>query len=283
MISGTKHEQSFGLKGKPVPNSRPSRLWITILIRRWIPGLLLVVTAHGQSPTVEMVKDSLLARFNRIEDYTVNVKISVDMTGLRMPRKKIKLYYKAPDKIKVEADGFAIVPKTGLGGSPMQFLRMMDSVYVIGRETVGQRDHWKLSGTVIPDSLKLPVSDSDDLPGIDMFTWVDVEWWVISRVETMLDNQKVFTVENEFMEIDHLHLPQETLVRIGFKGLKDWSLRDPMGGPAVDRKDFGEIVEEAGNEQEEKEFAGTVTMDFSGYKINRGLEDKVFEESGSSK
>lgn len=283
MIAGTKGEQSFGLAGRPLPKSKPSRHWTMVLFRRWIMGLLLVVTAHGQSPSVEMVRDSLLAGFSRIEDYVVNVKISVEMTGLRMPRKKIKLYYKKPNKIKVEADGFAIVPKTGLGGSPAQFLSMMDSVFVAGREMVGQHDHWKLTGTVIPDSLKLPVRTTEEVPEIGMSIWVDAERWVISRVETMVDNRKVFTVESEFTEVDRLHLPNKTVVRIGFKGLADWSLRDPMGGPATDRKEFGEIVENAGIDKQEKEFAGSVTMIFSAYRVNRGLEDKIFEKSSFPK
>ena len=42
------------------------------------------------TPSVESIQDSLITRFNQIEDYTVKIKVSVKMTGLRMPRKKNK-------------------------------------------------------------------------------------------------------------------------------------------------------------------------------------------------
>ena len=96
--------------------------------------ILMTGLLFAGTPTVEAVQDSLITRFNRIEDYSVKIKISVKMTGLRMPRKKIKLYYKAPDKVKVKSKGFAIIPKTGLGGSPDQFLRILDFVHLSGNE-----------------------------------------------------------------------------------------------------------------------------------------------------
>jgi len=96
--------------------------------------ILMTGLLFAGTPTVEAIQDSLITRFNRIEDYSVKIKISVKMTGLRIPQKKIKLYYKSPDKVKVVSKGFAIVPKTGLGGSPNQFLSMLKSVHLTSAE-----------------------------------------------------------------------------------------------------------------------------------------------------
>ncbi len=229
------------------------------------------------TPTVESIQDSLIMRFNRIEDYSVKIKISVEMTGLRMPRKKIKLYYKAPDKIKVKSRGFAIVPKTGLGGSPDKFLKMLESIHVKGSELLNDRDHWLLTGSVIPDSMDIPIDDVD-FPDITMNLWVDANSWVISKAETVIDSQKVFQLISEYDEVDGMFLPIKTTLSLGFKGMGEWSMRDPFGGPAEDRKDFKKVAKEAGIDPEKKEFAGTVVMEFSKYKVNQGLDDSLFDE-----
>ncbi|MEE8336236.1 MAG: hypothetical protein V3S48_07360 [Candidatus Neomarinimicrobiota bacterium] len=245
-------------------------------------AICILVPAYPQNgnfqPSPDAVKDSMFVRFNRIRDYTVKVKISVDMTGLRMPRKRIKLFYKAPDKIKVEADGFAIVPKWGLGGSPAWFIDMLDTVFVSGQENIKGEAQWVLKGQVNPDSLKLPLGKGDDLPRILMTVWIAQENWIVTRIETEIDSQKVFSVETIHQEIDGLYLPEKTTLEIGFKGIEHWSLRDPMGGPTSDRKDLMEAVH-GGSEESGKNFNGTIIMEFYKYKLNKGLKDKIFEKS----
>jgi len=228
------------------------------------------------TPTVESIQDSLITRFNRIEDYSVKIKVSVKMTGLRMPRKKIKLYYKSPDKIKVESKGFAIVPKTGLGGSPNQFLNMMQSVHVSGVEVLNGRDHWVLTGSVNPDSMDIHVNE-EKFPNIVMNLWVEGDSWAITQVETEIDSQKVFKLISEYEEVDGVFLPTKTILSIGFKGMGKWSMRDPFGGPIGDRKDFEKVAKEAGVNPKEKEFAGTVVMEFTKYKVNQGFDDSIFQ------
>ena len=57
-------------------------------------------------------------KFNSIEDYQVQMVVKLDVPAFRMPKKRYKVFYKKPDKIKVKARGFGILPKTGLFTSP---------------------------------------------------------------------------------------------------------------------------------------------------------------------
>ena len=57
-------------------------------------------------------------QFNLINDYQVDMAIEIDIPAFRMPKKKYKVYYKRPNKIKVKSKGFGILPKTGLFTSP---------------------------------------------------------------------------------------------------------------------------------------------------------------------
>ena len=180
--------------------------------------ILITGVIFAGTPSVESIQDSLISRFNQIEDYSVKIKVSVNMTGLRMPRKKIKLFYKAPDKVKVESKGFAIVPKTGLGGSPEQFLRMLNSVHMAGNEVLNSRNHWLLLGAVNPDSIDIHLNE-EDFPKINMRLWVDAESWVNSKAETAIDSQKVYKLNTEYEDVDDVLLPTKTTLSIGFKGL----------------------------------------------------------------
>ena len=57
-------------------------------------------------------------KFNKINDYEVDMTIRVKIPAFRMPKKRYKVYYKNPNKVKVKAKGFGILPKTGLFTSP---------------------------------------------------------------------------------------------------------------------------------------------------------------------
>ena len=108
----------------------------------------------AQTPSIEQIRDNVILKFSQIEDYQVDVKISIKMTGFRMPKKKIRMYYKRPDKIKVKTRGFAILPKTGVNGNPNQFLGMLKHVTEIKPTIHENRPFYKIMGKVNPDSLK---------------------------------------------------------------------------------------------------------------------------------
>mgnify|MGYP001335759567 CR=1 FL=1 len=99
-------------------------------MRRLILISFLIISPHlaAQTPSIEHIRDNVISQFAQINDYQVDITISVKMTGFRMPKKKIRMYYKKPDKIKVETRGFAILPKIGVGGNPSVFLDMLKHV-----------------------------------------------------------------------------------------------------------------------------------------------------------
>jgi len=233
----------------------------------------------AQPLTVDSIKENLVTRFNRIEDYTVNVKISADMTGFRMPRKRIKLYYKAPDKLKVESRGFAIVPKAGLGGSPIQFFNMLSSVKLETNEHSSVDQQLRLVGDIIPDSLDIPMSEAGEFPNMKMILSVDPEKWIITQVSAVFDSTTIFDISSEYTESGGFYLPKITIMTIQLNTLKDWSVYDPVQGGLDHHKRGNDIAEEMGFNPVEDSIGGTITMEFSRYKVNRGLKDKLFEDS----
>lgn len=229
-------------------------------------------------PSFESISDSILFRFEKIKDYEVDVKISVKMTGFRMPKKKVKVFFKHPDKTKVETFGFAIVPKTGLAGNPHDFLKLVSEVSEI-LSVSGSDGKILISGKVNADSLDIPMDVSEDeIPEVKIDLMVDEKYWVITKAEVYLDAESVFTITMNYLSVDGFRVPEKTEFALGLKGISKWTTRDPFGGPDDDRHDFDSIAKSSGFDPEKDEIAGKVTMKFSGYKINRGIEDSFFIE-----
>ena len=71
--------------------------------------------AFGASPQSKGAGyvEKAIHKFDGIKDYTVDVKVQVDMKAAQIPEMEAKLYYKAPDKVKIDSKGFFLMPKDG--------------------------------------------------------------------------------------------------------------------------------------------------------------------------
>ncbi|MEE9466639.1 MAG: hypothetical protein V3W14_13810, partial [Candidatus Neomarinimicrobiota bacterium] len=115
--------------------------------------LSLIVPAIAQPPggpettlTVTAVLDSMRYRFNLIEDYQVDLKVRLRMPKLRMPRKRMTLSFKQPDKTALKARGFAMVPRRGILLSPDSLFQGMGNLQLAGDTLVNDRPALVLRG-----------------------------------------------------------------------------------------------------------------------------------------
>jgi len=243
--------------------------------------LVLSTICGGSTPDIDQIRDNIINQFSQIEDYQVDIKISVKMTGFRMPKKKIKLYYKSPDKLKVKTKGFAILPKTGADGNPNEFLDMFTDITEIKLISHDNKSLYEITGNVNRDSLKIPIStEKDEIPNISMKVFVDADHWVMTKAAVYLESENIFTIETSYIEVSQIMVPEKTVFKIGIKGISRWSTQNPFdyGGPGSDRQDFENIAKNAGYDKDKDEFVGEMVMKFSKYKINKGLDDSLFEE-----
>ena len=247
---------------------------IRIIVFLFLGGL------QAQIQTLDQIQEKVINQFDQINDYRVDIKISVKMTGFRMPRKKIRLYYKKPGKIKIDADGFAILPKTGVGGNPKEYFEMFETVMNISEVEFDGLSYYKITGIVNQDSLKIPVSiDKSDSLKIKMDVLIDPNQWTINQVDVSLNTKNIFIFKTIYTEIDGIYVPEKSEFRLGIKGISKWRTKNPhsFGGPSDGTLDFESIAKKAGYDSEKDEFAGTISMNFYKYKLNKGLKDKIFE------
>ncbi len=73
-----------------------------------------VNVCNAQEFNPQPLLDSVKNKFNKVNDYTADIKIKVNVTFIKIPVKEGKLYFKKPDKIKLVSKGFAMLPKRGM-------------------------------------------------------------------------------------------------------------------------------------------------------------------------
>lgn len=211
-------------------------------------------------------------KFNLIDDYQVNMKIQLEIPAFRMPKKKYKVYYKRPNKIKVESKGFGILPKTGLFTSPNDnFDNLTNMQLTTFKDSVNIHDI-VIKGDLIVDSLKLEMPNEYSRITFDPVVEVKIDTsnWVIKNVTTRLDTLKLFQINNYYKNYDDkYYMPHQSIVKYYVKDRKlfNWLNKDAGSIMGQDNLPMSNepIVE------------GTITVNYKKYKINKGIDDSVFD------
>ncbi len=128
-------------------------------------------------------------KFNSIEDYQVQMVVKLDVPAFRMPKKRYKVFYKRPDKIKVKARGFGILPKTGLFTSPNDNFDNLENLKLTNYKDPENINDIMIIGDLIVDSLKLEMPNEYSRLAFDPIVEVKIDTlnWVIKNVTTKLD------------------------------------------------------------------------------------------------
>jgi outer membrane lipoprotein-sorting protein len=227
-------------------------------MKRFVMAALIILASglNGQTKDPVKILAAVKAKFEKIRDYEVDLSIKVDVNFIKVPDTKTKVYFKQPDKVKVESAGFAMLPKNGANFSPSQLLKGDYTSLYIRQETIAGK---KL------DVIKIiPSSDTSEV--ILSTLWVDQESAVIRKVETTGKKNGTTTIELKYADNNSV-LPSE--LKFSFN-LGNIQIPAGMSG------DQNEI--DAKKPRAKGPVRGIVTLTYSDYKINKGIPDAFFIE-----
>ena len=211
-------------------------------------------------------------KFNSIDDYRVDMTIKLEIPAFRMPKKKYKVYYKRPNKIKIEAKGFGILPKTGLFTSPNDNFDNLTNIKLSNYKDSENIHDIIIIGDLIVDSLKLEMPNEYSRITFDPIVEVKIDTlnWVIKNVTTRLDTLKLFQINNYYKVYDNkYYMPYQSIVKYYVKDKKLFNWLN---------KDAGNIIGQDKSPQNNTSIVeGTITVDYKKYVINKGIKDKVFD------
>ena len=221
---------------------------------------IITVSLFAQKPDPEVILENVKKEFEKIDDYQVDVRIKVDVEFLKMPERQAKIYYKKPDKLQIESDNFAMLPKSGLNFSPLGFLSYKYTAFYEKEDTINGR-----SVSVVK---VIPIEANADV--ILSTFWIDTERNLILKIESSRKPQGTFIIDLDYLKTKgNFWLPSSMVFTFSL---------EPGMLP-------GRIAEELykGNKQDDEAKKGSVYLFYSDYKVNQGLPDSLFEQKDSKK
>ena len=211
--------------------------------------------------------------FMKINNYQVDMVISIAIPAFRMPKKKYKVYFKQPDKIKVKSRGFGLLPKTGRFTSPLENFSNLSNIRFSKDFSRTDPNEIMLVGDLVLDSLALDVPNEyarlTFKPTVDVK--VDTQNWVITQVLTKIDTVKIMEINNFYDVVDDsFYMPIRSTVEYYVKDarLSKWI-----------NKDIGTIMGNNHSMNIESDMVkGLISVNYAKYRVNRGIKDSIFED-----
>lgn len=217
--------------------------------------LIITIGLNAQQVNPNEVLDKVKEKLNLVNDYQVNATVKVNVNFLKVPDSKVTLYFKKPDKIKMESDGFALLPRQSFNFSPAILLKDDYTAVYAKEDTVDGNDVHLIK--------ILPLSDSSDI--ILSNLWIDKEENIVRKIETSTKKAGTVTIALKYDEQVKYALPSELKVSFKVEG---------MDLPAEMKAE----QEAKQNSRRNEPLSGTVTISYSNYIVNKGIDDSLFEE-----
>ena len=232
-----------------------------------------ILTAEDHSDYIRKIILNTEQQYQKVSHFQVEMEINLNVPGFRMPKKKFKVFFKQPNKVKINTKGFGVLPKTGLFTSPSDNFDNLRSLTLLNHNE--KPNEITISGQLITDSLKVKMPNEyarlTFIPTVDVK--IDTIKWVIKSVTTKLDTLKIMQIKNKYNQVDDDYfLPTTSTVEYFIKDAKlsKWLNKDistVIGKDQNLKAQNNDLVE------------GNIKINYNKYKVNRGIPDKVFKEN----
>ncbi|MEN6371409.1 MAG: hypothetical protein ABFD64_05275 [Armatimonadota bacterium] len=226
------------------------RITGSIVVALLIAAVAVAAPVH---PKASDVLDAVQKNYSSVNDYKVDVTVSVKSQDMHIPKNEATVYYKKPDKVKIKAkEGFAVLPKTFTGNPVAEIKKNFTAVYdcaaKIGKEPV--------------HVLKLKPKTTQ--AGGSMKLYVEKRRGLILRTLAEVNGMKM-TSSWSYKKVDGKYwMPSR--IKVDMNGMPS----DPVSGQFRRKKAPQTAVN------------STAELQFSNYRINKGIPDKVFAEKKGS-
>jgi hypothetical protein len=200
--------------------------------------------------------DSIEKKYSTLKDYVADVNVHFDIEALKAPDLLAKLYYKAPDKMKIDSKRIFFFPQEGGYFNPSLFkkkafdVRLVEHLIYDGKKAV---------------RLKLTPMDTNAYDKSFVLT-VDTDRSLIREIKASPSEEREVKATLDYGRFGDFELPTHI----------DLQLDMPSGEP-TGVKEFTQFG------QKTKRITGKVEITYSNYRINVGLSDEIFGKTGLKK
>lgn len=225
-----------------------------------VPGTILLGTTLllftgspvARSQSGEGILQEMVKRFSRVHDFTVTLDVIADIERLSVPPMHARMYFKQPDKVHFETEGTAILPKEGL---------MVSVTSLLAKYSAGKTEYEERQGG---RCYKITLRPRDERSAVSTMTvLVDSTRMVPERIVTQLRDSRVVTVSFDYGAVDDYWMP--VILTVTF------------AAQSAESTDLSPLEQEGPIPRRHPPRKGTMTIRYSDYRINTGLDDALFE------
>jgi outer membrane lipoprotein-sorting protein len=201
--------------------------------------------------------DSVKNKFNKVNDYTADIKIKVNVSFIKIPVKEGKLYFKKPDKVKLVSKGFAMLPKRGMNFTFNELFEKKYNAIFVKNEIINKLNTYVIK--IIP---------LDDLSDILLATiWIDRKTQTIRKIDAVSKSNGNFVTLFDYpIKANPFDLPSQ--LTFTFEVTK---ANLPMGVTG----DFGSDKPKVKDNKPQK---ATLNIIYANYNVNKGIADSFFRD-----
>ena len=220
-------------------------------------SLLLLNNLKAQ--TADEVVKKVLNNFEIVKDFSADMKLKIDISYLNAPEKSGKIYFKSPNKTKIDIEGFSMLPKQGTGNFIAEILNGDNTIIANGNE--------KIDGIECVSIKVIPNNPKNDVAIMTM--WVNSQNWTVLKTESITKKSGSFVINLKYTKIENKFI-MPSQVKINFS-VPEFSLPKTMTG---DFKDKNENKPKSKDGKTE----GIVNINYTNYIINKGIKEEIFKE-----
>jgi hypothetical protein len=194
--------------------------------------------------------DAIEKKYSGLKDYTADVNVHFDMETFKSPDMKAKLYFKAPDKMKIESKGVFFFPREGGYFNPSLFKKDDFEINVLEPAAEGRRE---VRLRIVPKK--------KERMGREFVLLIDRNDNLVREIHTAQFDGRETKAKIEYGRHGSFELPRYILLTLDLPSV-DPGEKKGFGGPF---------------EQKSERITGTIEITYANYKVNSGLKDEIFK------
>ncbi|MEN9686499.1 MAG: hypothetical protein RLZZ28_2285 [Bacteroidota bacterium] len=221
-------------------------------------GCLLAFTGYSQDMTSLVLK--VKAKLDQVNDYEADGQMKTDVSFIKAPVGKVKIYFKKPNRFKLKKEGgISLLPKGGISVN-------MSAVFA-GTDFVALA-----AGDAVIDGLKtkvvklLPTNESGDIVLTTMY--IDEAALLIRKAVTSTKENGTYEVQMQYGKFVSYGLPDKVIFSFN---TRDYKL------PKGITLEFDDNEKQLTDAEKLKNKKGRVEITYRNYIINKGVSDAVFK------
>lgn len=193
--------------------------------------------------------DAIEKKYSGLKDYIADVNVHFDMETFKTPDMQAKLYFKAPDKIKVESKGVFFFPREGGYFNPALFKKDDFEIRILEPVAEGKKDI----------KLKI-VPKKKEKMGREFVLLIDRNDNLVREIQTSQFDGRETKAKIEYGRYGSFELPRYILLTLDLPSVEP-----------NEKRGFGPF------EQKSERVTGTIEITYANYKVNTGLKDEIFK------